>query len=262
MSASSDKFSDLTARMSSAAVMAVVGIGAIWAGGLFFTALVCLVCAALTWELVRMLGGAQNLALLLAAVAGISLLVAWSLHSGLAMIFLIVPAVIGIIAYAPNRVLHAVFAVLIMVACMALLLLRVDGVIWMLWLALVVVATDVLGYFAGRIIGGPKFWPKVSPKKTWSGTAAGWVAAAVVGLFFIGVRGVGFEVVIFSIIISMASQAGDVAESALKRKMGVKDSSNLIPGHGGFFDRFDGMLGAAVVLLPLLMIVGFPPILN
>lgn len=262
MSASPDKFSDLTARMSSAAVMAVVGIGAIWAGGVWFTALVCLICAALVWELVRMLGGAQNLALALAAVAAASLLASWMLHSGFGLILLLVPAVLGVAIYAPHRILHAAFAVLILVACMALLILRTDGVVWMLWLALVVIATDVLGYFAGRIIGGPKFWPKVSPKKTWSGTAAGWVAAAVVGAFFIGVQGVGFEVVMYSILLSMASQAGDVAESALKRKMGVKDSSNLIPGHGGFFDRFDGMLGAAVVLLPIMLLVGFPPILN
>ena len=262
MSASSEKFSDLAARMSSAAVMAVVGIGAIWAGGAWFLALLCLICAALVWELVRMLGGAQNLALALGGVAVASLLAAGMQNSWIGLAFLIVPVIAGVVAYSPHRVLHAVFTALIMIACMALLILRTDGVVWMLWLALVVVATDVLGYFAGRIIGGPKFWPKVSPKKTWSGTSAGWVAASIVGAFFIGVRGAGIEVVVFSVFVSMASQAGDVAESALKRKMGVKDSSNLIPGHGGFFDRFDGMLGAAVVLLPIMLLVGFPPILN
>lgn len=262
MSASPDKFSDLTARMSSAAVMAVVGIGAIWAGGLWFTALVCVICAALVWELARMLGVGQNVALALGGVAVASLLGGWMQQSTAGLLFLAIPPIACSVAVSQHRALHSAFSLLIMVACLALLVLRIDGVVWMLWLALVVVATDVLGYFAGRIIGGPKFWPKVSPKKTWSGTAAGWVAAAIVGIFFIGVSGVGFEVVVLSVLISMASQAGDVAESALKRRMGVKDSSNLIPGHGGFFDRFDGMLGAAVILLPIMLLVGFPPILN
>lgn len=259
----SDKFSDLTARMTSAAVMAVVGIGALWIGGFLFLALVALICAALMWELARMLGVCcQKRAILLGAIAAGSLVAAKMLPLGMALLVLVVPALVGVALVNKHRALHAGFAVLIMVACFTLVLLRADGFIWMLWLALVVIATDVLGYFAGRIIGGPKFWPAVSPKKTWSGTSAGWVAAAIVGMVFIGTRGAGAEVVLFSILISIASQAGDVAESALKRKMGVKDSSNLIPGHGGFFDRFDGMLGAAVILLPIMLLAGFPPILN
>ena len=88
-------------------------------------------------------------------------------------------------------------------------------------------ATDVAGYFAGRIIGGPKFWPAVSPKKTWSGTAAGWIAAAIVGLFF--APHLPGPTVLLSVVLSFASQMGDAAESALKRRTGVKDSSNLIP---------------------------------
>jgi phosphatidate cytidylyltransferase len=128
----------------------------------------------------------------------------------------------------------------------------------MVWLVAVVVATDVAGYFAGKALGGPKFWPRVSPKKTWSGTAAGWLAAAAVGAVFAAEAGIGLGVVVLSVLVSMASQAGDVAESALKRKMGVKDSSGLIPGHGGLFDRFDGMLGAAAMVLLVLSIWGLP----
>jgi len=74
------------------------------------------------------------------------------------------------------------------------------------------------------------------------------------------IPGVGLEIVGISIAISMASQMGDIAESAMKRKMGVKDSSNLIPGHGGVFDRFDGMLGASVFLLLIEQLVDFPPV--
>jgi phosphatidate cytidylyltransferase len=150
--------------------------------------------------------------------------------------------------------------VLILLAGYGMMQVRDDmGFGWLLWLVMVVVVTDVVGYFAGRAIGGPKFWPKVSPKKTWSGTGAGWIGAAIVGLLFSINTGVGLQLVGISIAISMASQMGDIAESGLKRTMGVKDSSNLIPGHGGLLDRFDGMLGASLFLLIIGQFIGFPP---
>jgi phosphatidate cytidylyltransferase len=162
-----------------------------------------------------------------------------------------------------NRTLYMSFTALILLAGFGLIQLRDDmGFGWLMWLVLVVVVTDVVGYFAGRAIGGPKFWPKVSPKKTWSGTASGWVGAAVVGLIFSFNTGFGLQLVGISVALSMASQMGDMAESGMKRKMGVKDSSALIPGHGGLLDRFDGMLGAAVFLLIVGPLIGFPPGVN
>jgi phosphatidate cytidylyltransferase len=109
------------------------------------------------------------------------------------------------------------------------------------------------------MIGGPKFFPAVSPKKTWSGTLFGWIGAAIVGFAFALYTGASLELIGVSVAIAMASQMGDIAESAIKRMMGVKDSSTLIPGHGGVLDRFDGMLGAAVFLLIVGQIIGFPP---
>ena len=100
----------------------------------------------------------------------------------------------------------------------------------MLWLVLLVAATDILGYFAGRILGGPKFWPRVSPKKTWSGTVAGWIGAALIGWVFMARTGSGVELIAISVALSMASQMGDIAESAIKRHVGVKDSSTCCPG--------------------------------
>ena len=261
MSATSEKFSDLAVRMSSGAVMAVLGIAAVWAGGIWFMAMLTVICAALVWELVRMLGGGQKRALTMAALAAGSFLAVRLLPPGVGLPFILLPAIAGIAMLERNRSLYIVFTALIVIACYGLAVQRVDfGFEWMLWLALVVIATDVLGYFAGRIFGGPKFWPQVSPKKTWSGTVAGWVAAAIVGAVFMRIPGVGLEIVGISIAISMASQMGDIAESAMKRKMGVKDSSNLIPGHGGVFDRFDGMLGASVFLLLIEQLVDFPPV--
>ncbi|MEP2137980.1 MAG: phosphatidate cytidylyltransferase, partial [Erythrobacter sp.] len=108
--------------------------------------------------------------------------------------------------------------------------------------------------------GGPKFWPKVSPKKTWSGTIAGWIGAAIIGVVYVAWGKAGAEIIGISIALAIAGQLGDVAESALKRRMDVKDSSNILPGHGGMFDRFDSMLGASILLLLMGQVVGFPPV--
>lgn len=261
MSLQADKFSDLWVRMASGSVIAVVALSAVWLGGAWFLALCCLLTAALVWELVTMLGGGANRALMLGAGAGAAFLAVSLLPAGLGLPFILLPSIAGIGLLPRNRTLYMVFTALIVVAAYGLWVQRNEfGFTWMLWLALVVIITDVAGYFAGRFIGGPKFWPRVSPKKTWSGTVAGWVGAAIVSLFFIGLPGVGAEIIGISIAISMASQMGDIAESAMKRKMGVKDSSNLIPGHGGVFDRFDGMLGASVFLLMIEQMVDFPPV--
>ncbi len=260
--AASDKFSDLALRMGSSAVMAIIGLSAVWVGGIWFVALLAVICAALVWEVVRMLGGNPRAALLLGLGAGACFVIARAVPVGLGLPFLLLPAIAGISVLPHNRSLYMIFTALIVIATYGLAIQRVDfGFVWMLWLALIVIATDVFGYFAGRILGGPKFWPRVSPKKTWSGTVAGWVAAGVVGAIFMRQPGVGVEILGISVALSMASQMGDIAESAMKRKMGVKDSSGLIPGHGGVFDRFDGMLGASVFLLLIEQLVDFPPVM-
>jgi phosphatidate cytidylyltransferase len=151
------------------------------------------------------------------------------------------------------------FALAIPVAGYGLIHFRVDyGFVWLLWLMTVVIVTDVFGYFAGRTFGGPKFWPSISPKKTWSGTTAGWVGAGIVGFVFTLFTNAGFSIIVMSIILSFASQMGDIAESALKRRVNVKDSSTLIPGHGGLFDRFDALLGGALFMLVAVDLFSIP----
>jgi phosphatidate cytidylyltransferase len=101
------------------------------------------------------------------------------------------------------------------------------------------------------LLGGPKLWPRVSPKKTWSGTIAGWICAGLVGLAFAPSLGASWLIAPLSVLIAMAGQAGDIAESAIKRHAGVKDSSNLIPGHGGPMDRFDALIASALMVMVL-----------
>jgi phosphatidate cytidylyltransferase len=255
------QWADLRDRMGAGAVMVIVGIVGIWMGGHVFHALVAMICGIMVWELVGMLRpGVRHIQLQLGVLTGIALFVAIYLPVGFALPLLLAPAFIGFGQLTENRTIYMSFTVMILLAGYGMMQVRDDlGFGWMLWLVLVVVVTDVVGYFAGRAFGGPKFWPAVSPKKTWSGAAAGWVGAALVGLVFSVNSGVGIQLIGISVAISMASQMGDIAESGMKRKMGAKDSSNLIPGHGGLMDRFDGMLGASLFLLIIGQFIGFPP---
>lgn len=259
MTKTASRWDDLGPRLGVGAIIAAVGLIAIWQGGYVFLALTVLISAVMVWELVRMLDPDAP-AVMIGAVAGFALAIADILPIGYALPLLLAPAFVGFGQIQHHRAIFGVFTIMILLAGFGLFVLRDQfGYIWMMWLALVVIATDVFGYFAGRFIGGPKFWPKVSPKKTWSGTVAGWVGAALVALLFVGFTPAQGQLVGISIAISMASQFGDIAESAVKRRMNVKDSSSLLPGHGGLFDRFDGMLGASVFLLLVEQLIDFPP---
>jgi len=258
MSSAKGRWADLLPRVLSAIVMVAAGGYAVWAGGLVFDAMIALCCGGMVWELVRMLAPERGgTALQLGAISAAAVLLAALLPVTWVLPVLAAPVAAGFSQISERRHYYAGFALWVMLAGFGFIWLRGQmGVDWMLWLIGIVVATDIAGYFAGKAIGGPKFWPRVSPKKTWSGTASGWLAAAIVGTVFAAQAGLGYGIVVLSVLLSMASQAGDVAESALKRKMGVKDSSGLIPGHGGLFDRFDGMLGAAAMFLAVTAIWG------
>lgn len=240
--------------------MVVLGLLAVVVGGLVFHVFVALICGAMIWELVRMLAqDTPDIALQLAVLFGAAILIAINLPGIYAVPILAAPIVYGAARIPGEQKIFVLYATVIAFAGYGLMEVRDDiGLTWVLWLFLVVIATDVAGYFAGKGIGGPKLWPRVSPKKTWSGTIAGWVAAALVGVGFVWSHGAGPGLILLSVVVSMAAQAGDIAESAIKRKSGVKDSSGLIPGHGGLLDRFDGMLGALLVVL-LLRLMGLVP---
>lgn len=257
----SEKWSDLAVRMSSAGALVIIGLAGIWAGDDVFHVMVALICGVMIWELVAMLQpGDRVIPVQLGLLACAATLLAIYLPVGFALPVLLAPALVGFGQLSRWRTIYMVFTVLVLLAGYGMMQVRDDmGFVWMLWLVLVVVVTDVAGYFAGRMIGGPKFWPRVSPKKTWSGTSFGWIGAGIVGVIFMQATGADAQLVGVSVAVAMASQMGDIAESAIKRKTGVKDSSNLIPGHGGLLDRFDGMLGASLFLLIVGQIVGFPP---
>ncbi len=229
MSQGAGRWNDLNTRLISAAVLIVIALLGIMLGGVAFALLLGAVALAGLWEIWRM----QRARL----------------------------------ANSTDRLILIAYGGAILVACLAFLAARLmgNGLLVVLYLVAIVVTSDVAGYFAGRLIGGPKFWPRVSPKKTWSGTVAGWLGAALVGVIINQLSVPGGapslseapRVAIASALLALAAQMGDIAESAIKRRAGVKDSSGLIPGHGGVLDRFDGMIGVGVVTAAFLLLGPF-----
>lgn len=270
----SGRWADLGPRLGSGLVLLALGIAAIMAGGAWFAALAALSCGLVLWELSGLLqardgyaasvstpGTAGQAGVLLAALGTAAVAaVPHRIAPDMALLFLPALAALFVpVGERGSRLLLTLFALVIPLASWGLVSLREGGgMLLLLWLVAVVVVSDVAGYFAGRILGGPKFWPRMSPKKTWSGTLAGWIGAALVGIAFAAPLGQGSGFVALSILAAIAGQFGDIAESALKRRAGVKDASALIPGHGGVWDRFDALLGAALFVLLVRLASGWP----
>lgn len=224
-----------------------VGIADIWVGGPVFALTVAALAGLMIWEGARMFGATD--AVRSGVLGAVAVALALWLPGMLVLPVLLSAALVATSSIERERGPFLALALWSLLGCYAMGILRAEaGLIWVLWLVAVVVISDVAGYFAGRLIGGAKFWPRISPKKTWSGTIAGWIGAAVIGFIFAGPTGAGLLLVPVSVLVGFAGQMGDIAESAAKRLRGVKDSSNLIPGHGGVLDRFDAMLGAALAV--------------
>ncbi|MFN3970746.1 MAG: phosphatidate cytidylyltransferase [Gemmobacter sp.] len=257
------RWTDLRKRAASAAVMVVVGGVEVWLGGAPFAVLVILITGGMLWELARLTAPAEGRAALAMGAGGaVALAFTFLNDSPAAPMVLLLPALAFALTTRRDRRLAAGWAAAAMVAGYGLVSIREGaGTSALVWLILVVVVSDVAGYFVGRMIGGAKFWPAISPKKTWSGTVAGWIGAALVGVGFV-VAGqaaqAGWLLVAVSPFVAFAGQMGDIAESWIKRRAGVKDSSGLIPGHGGLMDRFDALTGAVVLVMALGLVSNIP----
>ncbi|MBI1217772.1 MAG: phosphatidate cytidylyltransferase [Rhodobacteraceae bacterium] len=255
---SPSKWTDLRQRMISGFALALVGIVAVRLGGVWFTALATIAAGLMLWELAVMLGAGRKA--LIAFALGAGAMLAARVTSGpleIGMLLLVAAAAATVVQR--DRAICFTYGLAILLAADGLTDFReVNGGTWLFWLIFVVITTDIAGYFAGRLIGGRKFWPRISPKKTWSGTIAGWIGAAAIGMLFRTFTSAGVDLIWISAAVSLASQMGDITESAIKRRAGIKDSSNLIPGHGGLLDRFDGLLGASLAMLAFALFVKVP----
>ena len=261
------RFQDLAVRMASGVVLAGLGAAALWAGGVWLLAVACLSAGVMIWEAAAMTAPAAPGTIRAAEALALGALAAGLLtaivlrHDPVWLALLFVPAVVGTLRPRRDRKGFFAIAAAVMFAAYGMVAFRdAMGLAFVLWIVGVVAAVDLLGYFGGRLIGGPKFWPRLSPKKTWSGTVAGWAGAAAVGAGFYAADYAPAWAIPFSALMGFAAQMGDIGESAVKRRAGVKDASHLIPGHGGLLDRFDGLTGAILFLMVWAQAVPLPPV--
>lgn len=256
---------NLRLRVLSAAVMASVALALLYLGGWPFAGFVALTALAMALEWDRLTGGigvAGVGALALVPVVAVGLAaagaplwaIAWTV-AGAAALAVLAPAL------GRRKLWSALGALWLALPCVALVWLRGvegNGFLLALGLLLVIWACDCAAYFTGRGFGGPRLAPRLSPGKTWSGLAGGAVGSALVaGLWS---QGSGLVppllAAVVGALLAVVAQGGDIAESAVKRRFGVKDSGQLIPGHGGILDRVDGLLFAAPAAAVLTLLWG------
>ncbi len=230
-----------------------LAIAIAYAGGWLWAALVTVAAVGLYVEWLMIVGqagwnrvvGAGVVALRHCRFASCS----WPI--GLALVALML-GLLAVTAMAPERRVWIVagfgYAAVAELASILVRLDPIEGFTALIFILLVVWVTDIGGYFAGRGIGGPKLWPRVSPNKTWAGAFGGFAASIAVAAGF-AAWGLGRTgpLLLLGSALSIISQFGDLFESAVKRRFGVKDSSHIIPGHGGLLDRLDGFVAAVAV---------------
>lgn len=246
---------NLLMRVLAAAVLVPLAIAFAYSGGWLWGALVILSAIGLFVEWLMIVGRdarSRAAGIVALAVAGVSLLFG---HIDAAL----VAACVGVVLVAATArggrgwvTTGFLYAAAALIASILVRLDQVAGFRALMFVLLVVWVTDIGGYFAGRRIGGPKLWPRVSPKKTWAGAIGGFVASLAIAAAFAALDLGGWgPLLMLAGVLSIVSQLGDLFESAVKRRFGVKDSSQIIPGHGGLLDRLDGFV-AAIVFAALL----------
>ena len=257
--------SNLQVRIASAIGLLVIVLPLTWYGGAPFRLLSVGIGAAVFYEWTRMQGASLASAHRLTAAALLAIVLAFLLIGLPARIVLaaLIAALAGAAIDARLRaqgyetVVALGYAAL---SAISLALLRdgdAQGLAAIALLFATVWATDILAYFVGRALGGPKLAPSISPGKTWSGAIGGAVSATAAGTVvahYLG--GAGFGIAVICLLLSIVSQVGDLFESGIKRRHGAKDSSNLIPGHGGVMDRVDGLVAGAFALYAMGALLG------
>ena len=239
--------SELYLRVLSSIIMIVLSTLILVVGGVLFKISLLILATIFAWEILGFDDNKKRIKILNASLFALTLATyIWFLPL-LSLIFLFI-----FLFYYKIIIKHedfnkrAIYFIVILLSLVSLSHLRSDiGLIETIWVICCVISSDIGGYFVGRYVGGPKLWPVISPKKTWSGILGGWILALITTFVFIFFwANIKYYFLYLSVFIAMSSQFGDLFESSIKRSAKVKDSSNLIPGHGGFLDRFDGMIGA------------------
>jgi len=254
---------NLRLRIISALVLAPIVLGVVWIGGWLFSIMLVVAAYFMAREVIALTDpeGSKVDAIGVTVAAAVAVIVSAGgvASGGVAVVIAGILFGIGQHLWRGKPIgLGFIIYPYVLLPLIALVWLRLDeemGRFAIFWLLGIVWATDIGAYFAGKAIGGPKLSLRFSPNKTWAGLGGGVVAAALVGVGFSLLIGAGsaLGLALVSAVLAVVAQLGDIAESALKRRAGVKDSGTLIPGHGGILDRVDGLvaavLGAALIAL-------------
>ena len=256
---------DLPLRVVSALVLAPVAIGIAYLGGWIFAAFWGIAAIVVMWEWATLVAGSGRRSVVMTGIVAVALSAALAASSTgasdalrdlrfAAAAIVLVMGMLALAAIAPRERASWLAAGVPYAGAMALapIVLRSDaafGFVAMIFVFAVVWATDIAAYFIGRAVGGPKLAPRLSPNKTWSGSIGGLAGAVLAAVLVVHFGGVGSmpAAIVVAMALSTVAQIGDLAESAIKRRFGVKDASSLIPGHGGLMDRLDGFVAAAVL---------------
>lgn len=248
---------DLGVRVASAIVMAALALGSVWIGGWVFAAFWTAVGIAMLWEWQHLVGGESVKARLYVGAAAVAL-VAGLASLGYAEAAVSVVAIAALAsawcAGGARAIWSGAGVVYVGGMILAVCVLRASlfyGLLAALWLFAVVWTTDVMAYFGGRLIGGPKLWPRISPGKTWSGFLVGitcGAAASCALALWLTTPGEAsvLPLILLGLVTAAISQGGDLFESSVKRRFGAKDSGHIIPGHGGALDRLDAFVFASI----------------
>lgn len=257
MSAAAPARSNFQLRVMSAIVLAIVVLTLTWAGGIWYRLLAAVIGAAVLYEWATMAGAGRVQRLVLYALLAVVLALLLAGTAVTTILLVLLGAVViasihaGVEKSGFSPVIGLGYAGLCAIALAALRGNDAAGLSATLFLFAVVWTTDIAAYFVGRTFGGPKLAPSISPGKTWSGAIGGTVGAIITGIAVAMAYGTIWSwAALFVLVLALSaiSQIGDLYESSLKRRFGVKDSSQLIPGHGGVMDRVDGLAAAAFVL--------------
>ena len=249
---------ELRLRILSALVLAAIALAATWLGGTVFTLFAAIIAVLIFYEWTTITGFAPTDRLTMFGWASLVIVLAQlfldgARHGAVISLYLLVGLTIACIVFSAiakrsywlaGGLFYAGLSGISFAA-----LRDAYGLLAIIFIFAVVWGTDIMAYFTGRAIGGPKLAPRISPGKTWSGAIGGTISAVIFGsiVILLASETLTIGLVVFTILLSVGSQIGDLFESFIKRRFGVKDSSRLIPGHGGVMDRVDGLVVACFI---------------
>lgn len=256
LAAEPPKWRDLGVRVASAVVLIPIVLAMTWAGSIWFGLFIASAALFMGIEWAKLVHDSRPVQLALHVLAAIAAALLPAIAGTLLIVWCIAVLWVASVFHRwlknnPHTLWSVVGVPYVALSALSMVLLRSDshhGLIAVYWLLFVVWGADTLAYFAGRTIGGPKLLPAISPHKTWAGLAGAVVGGILCSALFASVTGLESVLWLCGVgaLMAVVEQAGDFFESALKRKAGVKDSSALIPGHGGMLDRVDGLVAAAM----------------